>query len=68
MKRAEQITLVLLLIELPIFTIWAGKRIHAGKILVRFGSDRGLHESDVVELALVGPLWLILLARLRRLR
>ncbi len=67
MKHVEKITLVLLLVELPIVTLWASNRISAGSILLRFGSERGLHESDLVEIALVGPLWLILFARLRRL-
>lgn len=67
-RRLEQFALVVLLIELPLVTLWAIDRIDIGPVLVYFGPRHGIHESDLVIIGLTVPAWWLLLVHLIRTR
>lgn len=66
--RLEQLALVVLLIELPLVTLWSVFRIDLGPVLLYFGPHHGIHESDVVVTGLAVPAWWLLLIQFLRAR
>jgi hypothetical protein len=66
MRKLELASLFTALFTLPLATSWEIVRVDFGVVVLYLGASHGIHESDIVTLALAVPIWMLLFCQLIR--